>query len=469
MVEETNEDPKVWLLEVNTNPGLRAPTKLIKGGMTRFINSIFDYVLDTEKETFENFITDTWDSDGVHSVFESNQWVQIQHKAGDTKLYRYTANKGDDLYDHNGNPTGYKAKKPFVINEVMYKKKDSYLIPKKMRNMNYDQLKSNLSSMTKNHSNLFHELFTLNNSANQKSEDIVRNSYIIDKMTDNADDNKSWFTKMYESLGGESSQMRDYYARNMGLPFGDSIFRHNFMSGNIDFLNQYLNPELPSIDNKHFGQYLMELQMWQYKQELADKLADKFGNPYTLLFPFGMDPKETDKHKKGIANGMRMFDIGGSMLPEAALITGLGMTPYGSEFYNYNGGLPPLSKKIMNKIKKGRTKSIKGNPLCKNYTKKEMKKILESTYNISGLGELNKSELCEVLMYYIRGGILDIEFPFANQQFLGPQFSQYMRPQVNPIYEFYMQVFNSAPFAMKEGIAEIIVKSVDGQKVLDEK
>lgn len=45
MIDVENNIEKVWLLEVNTNPGLKAPTALLEGGLSRFLNNVFDCVM----------------------------------------------------------------------------------------------------------------------------------------------------------------------------------------------------------------------------------------------------------------------------------------------------------------------------------------------------------------------------------------------------------------------------------------
>lgn len=447
MIEETNETPKVWMLEVNVNPGLRAPTKLLKGkgGMKNFMHSIFDYVLDDELDQIEEYETEKWDRDGKHKVWGGSEWIEKNHKKGDDKKYRYSTDIGGNTFDHNGNLNKYKSKVKFTQGDIIYKKKSTYIIPKGMSYSEKDK-----SKLKEKKDNLFTEIFTLSNSANEKSEDLVRNSYIIDKM-----DNEGWLQGLIKRLGGGSSQIQDFQKKQLGLSFGDSIVRHYFMRSEIDRLNKYLGSiNSPSIGT--LGRYLRELQSWQFKDKLLDKMKDKDGNPYILMYPFGIDPKITTSKSRGnTSTGMRQFLINNKMLPEAALIMGLGLTDLGSKLFR-SGGFPQIPSHLLKKIK-GKNKDE--HPMCSYYTVEDMKNIFRQ-YGVKGISNLKRAELCDQLVAYVSMGLIDLEFPFANETFLGSGYRGFMERGVNPMYDFYIKIFESTPPVLRSEVGEMILAQV---------
>lgn len=291
MLEDTGKDsiPKAWLLEVNTSPGLKAPTKLLSssGGMMTIYNSIFEHVLSDNPIIEQIFEESKWEGDGVHREYDDvgRKWIDVNHKDGDIKRYRYSAEIGGKMFDENGGELPYVSKKSFRRGEIIYKNTKSKYVTKnnnKRGNIKYD--------------NIFKEIYSI--SSNQKSKPLVTNKKSM-----------SWLELLNRNLSisnDNSSQANQWIEKILS--------NQNVFSG---FMNGTLNTGIPQnillaqLVNGHFL-----------------KKSKIFGNKYTFISP---------------SNG------NSQQLPGS--IIGLGVTPYGDMLRQMNGGLFPLFNIPKNYIK----------------------------------------------------------------------------------------------------------------------
>lgn len=387
MMEETDSIPKVWLLEVNVNPGLKSPTKLLTGGIKRFMNSIFDHTLGDHNDTF---------------IFTAS----------------------------NGN---------------------QYHVPKKMRKMSQVDLEKETRKMVPSRDNLFHELLTLEINANEKSEELVRNSYIIDKMSGSQQQQQqqepSWFDKLKEArkkmFDRSGTQVQAIMSHQMGLPWHDLAFRSQFMRGMVPFMDMGIemglgpwNSPLLDADNKDFGEYLMDLHIWQMQMAVNEKmregLKDSKGLPYWILFPgffdmgiFGFGARRRKTRRRKRSNQMeRFFEQWGMMhflnsqTPEAAFIVGFGMGDLGMQI-----GFPYFTDGAIRDIEKAMKHYGRSYPFCQLYDKKSLKNLFDLFMIPYGARD-SKEALCGRLLLLNHMGFLTPEFPFMNQTFMGPGFQR---------------------------------------------
>lgn len=204
--------PYPWLLEVNVNPGLQAPKSKVKpGGINRFMNSIFDYTLrdrntldvvdfTTKKPQTYNKDTHVWELvesiDNYPEEYERKKvknkdveqtWVKVLYKKGETKKYRYSKEPGGPLYNSEGvykqnsetfrNTKDKDWTKGFEMPDVDGKLNGKYYVSKKLRGLTKEQLERDYADVLVKSKmypeNLFHEVLTLQNSANLKSQQHV--------------------------------------------------------------------------------------------------------------------------------------------------------------------------------------------------------------------------------------------------------------------------------------------------------
>jgi hypothetical protein len=392
MIEDKPGQPKVWLLEVNVNPGLKAPTKIITdGGMSRFMNSIFDYVLEDKPMIYDSpRVRESWEKDGTHCVLDTSEWKRVNHKKGDLKFYRYSTTVGGRRYDDNGRDMKIISTVAFNKGDKMFEPKKSYMVPQNMRSMSQSELEKNKTKMTMYHGNLFSELFTLDNSTNQKSEDLVRNNYIIDKM--GTQQNRNWIQNLLSRMEGprkeNGTQLLTFEAKQMGLPFHDPTFLRNLMNGNMRGLGLP-----PNADASNIIDYIIRLKEWDNMQEIGKGINDAItGAGYNLLLPIDRS--------------------GHNVLSQTA---GVGLGQMGMYYQNRGMGFPLLSPKLMATVK--RNSQIDHNPVCNTYNVDEMKAIL-ARYGIKLTSKSNRQEVCSVFAFYVGSGYLQLEFPWANQMML---------------------------------------------------
>ena len=216
--------PYPWLLEVNVNPGLQAPKSKIKpGGINRFMNSIFDYTLNdrntldvvdftTKKPQTYSKDTHVWElvesidnypeeykRKTVKNKDVEQTWVKVLYKKGETKRYRYSKEPGGPLYDENGsykkgseNFENTKDKdwtKGFEKPSVDGNLNGKYYVSKKLRGLTKEQLENNYADVLVKSKiypeNLFHEVLTLQNSSNLKSQQHVGSVLLSREMMKN--------------------------------------------------------------------------------------------------------------------------------------------------------------------------------------------------------------------------------------------------------------------------------------------
>ena len=215
-----DENHHPWLLEVNVNPGLQAPkSKIVPGGIGRFMNNIFNYTLNdgaslvtmefkpkehktlTKDKSFWELIEsiDDYPEENEEGKYERKEiiqtidgkkikqkWIKIPYKEGDIVTYRYSKEPGGPLYDKNG-----KYRKG---SETWKNTKDSdwvkgspkpdgksgelngkYYVPVKLRGKTKEEILNNkkyVNMLVKSKvypKSLFHEILTLSNSKNLKS------------------------------------------------------------------------------------------------------------------------------------------------------------------------------------------------------------------------------------------------------------------------------------------------------------
>lgn len=193
--EKPGGDPHVWLLEVNVNPGLNAPTQQLKdeGGMTGFMNSIFTYVLD-DKSTLEtvkfepNTIFAKYPKDGKHKELEGSVWVDKEHKKGDQKYYTYDKIAGGDMYNDDGKQItipGYENKS-WRKGDVMYRTiEGEYFIPEKYRGNDREWYADNTRKLVKKYPSVFHEILTMESNPSNKSKDVITSAIISNHIAEN--------------------------------------------------------------------------------------------------------------------------------------------------------------------------------------------------------------------------------------------------------------------------------------------
>lgn len=211
MMDDRKPVPQLWVLEVNVNPGLKAPKNHLDGGISQLMNNIFDYVLDdysamkkckikddnnVYKEDTKILVQDGGgsiirkykDDEGVEHV---TKWKYVEVKKGDFKTYRYTKNKGGVLFDDNGDVKRSNGK-IFTTGDSWVKGKrlqggrdQEYYVPRKYRNL--PCVKENTKKFVKVPDKIFTEILTMSISPQEKSfgkvKDQLFNSVLIGQMS----------------------------------------------------------------------------------------------------------------------------------------------------------------------------------------------------------------------------------------------------------------------------------------------
>lgn len=430
LTTSTNSNPHVWLLEVNVNPGLNAPTHQLKkqGGMTGFMNSIFSYVLDDQPNLeivkFEDEVVPLkYTADGTHlELIEDdsedypentpsvkigdNIWMNVNHKKDDFRKYRYSKEVDGDEYDDSGNP-----RQKFNADKEWKKGDDipttqglngEYYIPKKYRGQTMEWYRTNSAKLIKKHENVFHELLTLEVNANNKTREAVESALLT---------------------------------RN--------LFEENLFEETLEDENPEENPEdeeLTEMEDTPADELSNELSIQKSRQK-SDQTwkrffsSQEFPFEFPLGFPFGhpdfdyfvgqypLPPNFIPRFRRWIdANNEITNDTKGPWIPVFPNNTNDEDFVVAFKWYeNLYNKLPKLSKKDLNKIKKIKASRTIGTNVgwnCLDLSGDKLDRIL-NRLKIPGRHSMtNKDQKCALLGVYSYWGYpITMEFPYVSGKF----------------------------------------------------
>jgi hypothetical protein len=362
MVDSTS---KVWLLEVNSNPGLKSPTAQIKpGGLTRFMNGIMNITLD--------------DNAMIREVNNKEYYIpKVMRSKSETEL--------------SENTRKLTLSYPTVFNELM-------TIPNIPNIPNIPTIKSNIVISTNKKSDI--QVRT----TNKKMQEMM----MMNALSGNKGNKGMQEMMMMNTLGGGKMDMSK---------MTEMLLMNQFFSGK--------NGKNMTKMFGNSGKFLKDLYMWQIMtgkdanslMELQMKMKTQMDHPY--LFMFG-NPKETVNCNE--VGGVRCVEVSpGVLVPQSHLVLGLA----GVKGFNNAGffNLPRISAKTITMVKNMQ----KFNPLlsmfCKLYNDKEMLKTIAVRFGIPHVKKMKVKALCDYvlasLIIYKSLGLIEIELPFANEIFAG--------------------------------------------------